>query len=105
MHKWAAISNTVKNRKDYFPEYANVDVVYPPTILKECNTGDSKHIFFCSRLDAPKRIDMLVRAMKHVKSDVKLYIAGTGPERDRFGLRVGGCPGQGGARRFRSATG
>ncbi len=84
MHKWAAISNTVKNRKDYFPEYANVDVVYPPTILKECNTGDSKHIFFCSRLDAPKRIDMLVRAMKLVKSDVKLYIAGTGPERDKL---------------------
>ena len=84
MHRWTAISNTVKNRKDYFPSHAKVDVVYPPTILKDCQAGDTRHIFFCSRLDAPKRIDMLIRAMKHVKSNVELFIAGTGPEKEKL---------------------
>lgn len=84
MKKWAAISNTVKNREDYFPDYADVEVVYPPTIMKDVKYGEYNHIFFCSRLDAPKRIDMLVKAMRLVKSDVKLYIAGTGPEREKL---------------------
>ncbi|MCQ2544288.1 MAG: glycosyltransferase family 4 protein [Lachnospiraceae bacterium] len=84
MKKWAAISSTVKNREDYFPDYADVEVIYPPTIMKDVKYGEYNHIFFCSRLDAPKRIDMLVKAMKLVKSDVKLYIAGTGPEREKL---------------------
>jgi glycosyltransferase involved in cell wall biosynthesis len=37
-----------------------------------------------SRLDSPKRIDMLVRAMKYVRSDVRLLIAGTGPQADEL---------------------
>jgi glycosyltransferase involved in cell wall biosynthesis len=37
-----------------------------------------------SRLDAPKRIDMLIRAMQYVTSDVKLLIAGRGPEREHL---------------------
>lgn len=82
--KWCAISNVVKNRKDYFPVGVNVDVIYPPTILKENTFGDYEYLFMCSRLDSPKRIDMLIRAMKHVKNNVKLYIAGTGPERDKL---------------------
>lgn len=84
MTKWAAISETVKKREDYFPDYADVEVIYPPTILNNIKYGEYNHIFFCSRLDSPKRIDMLVKAMKLVKSDVKLYIAGTGPERENL---------------------
>lgn len=84
MKKWAAISKTVKNREDYFPLNAEVEVIYPPTIMKDVKYGEYKHIFFCSRLDSPKRIDMLVKAMKLAKSDVKLYIAGTGPERENL---------------------
>lgn len=79
-----AISNTVKNRTDYFPSNTEVHVVYPPSKLKNYLTGDYKHIFFVSRLDAPKRIDMLIKAMKYVKSDVKLYIAGTGPQEEQL---------------------
>lgn len=84
MKKWVAISDTVKKREDYFPDYADVEVIYPPTIMKDVKYGEYNHIFFCSRLDSPKRIDMLVKAMKLAKSDVKLYIAGTGPEREKL---------------------
>lgn len=79
-----SISKTVSDRKEYFPENVNVDVVYPPTTLKDYSSGDYNYIFMVSRLDGPKRIDMLIRAMKHVKSNVKLYIAGTGPEKAKL---------------------
>lgn len=79
-----SISKTVCERKEYFPQNVNVNVVYPPTTLKKFSTQDYKYIFMVSRLDAPKRIDMLIRAMKHVKTDVKLYIAGTGPEKEKL---------------------
>lgn len=79
-----AISDTVKKRKDYFPDGVSVKTVYPPTVLKDCAVDKYEYIFMISRLDGPKRIDMLIKAMKHVKSDVKLLIAGTGPEREKL---------------------
>lgn len=82
--KFGAISNTVKNRTDYFPDGAKVQTIYPPTTLKDCSCGEYNYVFMISRLDAPKRIDLLIKAMKHVKSNIKLLIAGTGPERQRL---------------------
>ena len=75
-----AISQTVKNRTDYFPENAQVEVVYPAPALKDYGCGEYDYVFMISRLDAPKRIDILIKAMKYVKSGVKLLIAGTGPQ-------------------------
>ena len=82
--KFYTISQTVKDRKEYFPADSSVDVVYLPSGVDHSREGDYNHIFMISRLDAPKRIDMLVKAMKHVKSDVKLFIAGTGPEKEKL---------------------
>lgn len=79
-----AISETVKRRKEYYPDNTTVEVIYPPSKLTEYSHGDYKYVFMISRLDSPKRIDMLIDAMKFVKSDVKLLIAGTGPEGDRL---------------------
>lgn len=82
--RYYAISDTVKEREDYFPVGVSVKTVYPPTVMRSCSTGKYDYIFMISRLDGPKRIDMLIRAMKHVKSDIRLLIAGTGPERERL---------------------
>ncbi|WP_455437067.1 glycosyltransferase family 4 protein [Hungatella hathewayi] len=79
-----AISNTIKNRTEYFPPSVPVTVIYPPAVLKKISFGDYKYIFIISRLDSPKRIDMLIQAMKWVKSDIKLFIAGTGPEEKKL---------------------
>jgi len=79
-----AISYTVKNRKEYFPNNANVQVIYPPTTNKYFKSEGFNHIFFVSRLDGPKRIDMLIEAMKFVKGEIKLYIAGTGPKENEL---------------------
>ena len=78
--KFYCISKTVKKRVEYFPENSDVEVVYHPSALNYFSCKDYKYVFMVSRLDGPKRIDMLIRAMKHVKSDINLLIAGTGPQ-------------------------
>lgn len=83
--RYFSISQTVKNRRGYFPENASVEVLHlPSTINKTCSCGVGQYIFLVSRLDSAKRIDMLIEAMKYVKSDVKLLIAGTGPEKNKL---------------------
>lgn len=84
MKKYCSISKTVRDRKEYYPEGSEVQVIYPPTTLKQFSSGEYKYIFMISRLDAPKRISKLIEAMKYVKSDIELLIAGTGPERDKL---------------------
>lgn len=84
MKSYYAISETVKRRKDYFPEGVSVTVVYPPISLKKCISKAYNYIFMISRLDAPKRIGYLINAMQYVSSDVRLLIAGTGPEEQRL---------------------
>lgn len=81
---YCAISQTVKERADYFPHGAKIEIIPPPSELKNFRTGEYKHLFIVSRLDAPKRLDMLIRAMQYVKSRIPLYIAGTGPERNKL---------------------
>lgn len=79
-----SISKTVKERAEYFPEKSTVEVVYLPSGNQHTKEGKYDYIFMVSRLDAPKRIDMLIKAMKYVKSDIPLYIAGTGPEKEKL---------------------
>jgi len=92
MKRVYAISKTVKYRKEYYPAGCRADVVYPPTVLKKRGKGGQRHVFTASRLDAPKRIDMLIRAMKYVKSDIPLYIAGDGPKRKEWEALAKGDP-------------
>ncbi len=78
------ISETVKNRTEYFPENAEVKVLYPPSHREKNISKNYDHIFIIGRLDGPKRLDLLIKAMNYVKSDITLYIAGTGPEEDQL---------------------
>ena len=80
INKFFSISDTVKNRFDYFPVNTNVETIYvPPSITDfQCNNYD--YLFTISRLDSPKRIDLLIDSMKYVPSSIKLKIAGTGPQ-------------------------
>lgn len=78
--KYAAISNVVKNRGGYFPKGVPVSVLYPPPRLSGFYCGSVDYLFTVSRLDGPKRIRLLIEAMKYVKSAIPLLIAGTGPD-------------------------
>jgi glycosyltransferase involved in cell wall biosynthesis len=84
IERHAAISGTVMRREGYFPPRTPVTVAYPPASLSGSPAADGapSHLFAVSRLDAPKRFDLLLDAMAKVESDVQLKIAGTGPERE-----------------------
>ena len=88
--RFAAIARTLVERPGYFPPGAEVRVAHPPTSL-DVVPGDAQDAFFTvSRLDAPKRLDLVIDAMRQVRGDVALRIAGTGPEEARLRERAHG---------------
>ena len=83
-----ALSHTVAARAGYFPARVKPRVVHLPSDLApgpeiEPGTGQ-RHLFSASRLDGPKRIDLIVEAMAHVSGETTLIIAGTGPDEQRL---------------------
>jgi glycosyltransferase involved in cell wall biosynthesis len=92
IRRYAAISNNVKNRAGYFPPGVSVMTLYPPSRLSGFRCGSDDYIFTVSRLDAPKRISLLIEAMRCVKADIPLLIAGTGPEDDKLKELAQGDP-------------
>lgn len=78
--KYCTISNTVKHREDYFPEDSKVYVIYPPSYIEGFKCDRFDYLFTISRLDAPKRVDLIIKAMGYIDANIKLKIAGTGPQ-------------------------
>ncbi len=87
-----AISRTVADRPGYFPSSAEVAVVVPPSGLDGLHEGEFGSFFTASRLDDPKRIDLLIRAMQHLPSFVRLRIAGAGPAHTSLWALANGDP-------------
>lgn len=84
IQRYFAISHTVTQRADYFPSGAFVTVLHHPSDLGNALTKVESeyrdYLFTASRLDAPKRIDMMINAFKQVTGDIELRIGGDGPE-------------------------
>lgn len=80
VRRFLAISRTVAERQDYFPEVQPVEVAVPPSGLTPARPRRQDYLFTVSRLDGPKRIDLLIQAMRFVRGDIRLLIAGTGPQ-------------------------
>ena len=78
------MSNNVKKRADYFPLNVQVDVNYPPSKIENFECNEYSYLLTASRLDGPKRINLLVQAMKYIPHNVKLKIVGTGPDEDKL---------------------
>ncbi len=89
---YAAISKNVKKRVGYFPVDVHVSVLYPPPRLTGFHCGSDDYLFTTSRLDGPKRIGLLIEAMRHVKSSIPLLIGGTGPELEKLKALADGDP-------------
>lgn len=79
-----SISKNVQLRDEYFPRNVPVGVIYHPSKVEQYKCKNYDYLFTVSRLDSPKRIDLLIRAMKHVPYDVHFKIAGTGPGEARL---------------------
>ncbi|MBR9829045.1 MAG: glycosyltransferase family 4 protein [Oceanospirillales bacterium] len=89
---YGAISYNVANRRDYFPDGTEVQVVHHPSDLKDIHGGKYTHIFTVSRLDGPKRLDLLIQAFRQLPDDIELRIAGSGPEEKKLKALAEGDP-------------
>ena len=92
MASYTALSKTVARRANYFPAGTQVEVAYPPPRLEGFHCASDDYLFTVSRLDGPKRIGLLIEAMRHVASDIPLLIGGTGPDEQRLRELAQGDP-------------
>lgn len=96
IRRYFCISGTVAARRDYFPPGIRPTVLHHPSDL----TGypaPAPHahpaIFTLSRLDPPKRLDLLIRAYCRANVALPLRIAGSGPDEARLRQIAAGHPG------------
>ena len=105
IQRYLAISENVTRRADYFPTGVPVEVVYHPSHREpepavendQARAGGGMAtpkpvLFTASRLDGPKRLDLLIRAFRRVKADAELHIAGTGPAEAELQRLAAGDP-------------
>lgn len=92
IRRYGAISAAVGERGGYFPPGADVFVAHPPTGLEGLHGGRGRYLFTVSRLDLPKRLELLIAAMGQVSARVDLRIAGTGPDEARLRELAAGDP-------------
>ncbi len=84
-----AISQTIINREDYFLKGSKVECIYPPSSLEEFKNREYSYFFTASRLDTPKRVDLIIEAYKKSNSNIPLKIAGVGKEYNRLKKLIG----------------
>lgn len=76
-----AISRTVRDRRNYFPEPDAVDVIYHPSNLRRFENVGQDYLLTASRLVRDKRVDLLLRAYLAAGIEMPLKIVGQGPQR------------------------
>ncbi|MEM3555939.1 MAG: glycosyltransferase family 4 protein [Candidatus Micrarchaeia archaeon] len=77
------ISNTVKLR-GYLPTGVKAKTIYvPPTSLTN-KSEEYDYLLTVNRLDAPKRVDLSIKAMCYVPKEIKLKVVGDGPLYDEL---------------------
>jgi len=87
IQRFSAISHNLVKRTDYFPENSTVHVIHPPSDVENFKSDgktERDYIFTISRLDQPKRIDLLIEAFKQTSVDIDFRIAGSGPQEQRL---------------------
>ena len=106
--RYSAISRNVTRRADYFPRGVPIKVIHHPSDLPpfaedaqdESSAGKTAsqpapggdYLFTVSRLDGPKRLDLLLRAFVQTDIDLELRIAGTGPMQAELKALAGDDP-------------
>lgn len=82
IQRYVALSRAAARRPGYLPSWVPVEVSHPPSDLDGLHRGPFESLFTVSRLDAPKRIDLLLEAMSLVDRDIRLRIGGVGPDEE-----------------------
>lgn len=76
-----ANSNNVASRLKQYNDLDAKPLYHPPALAGRYKAGEfGDYILSVGRLDGNKRIDLLIRALKHCDKHIRVKIAGRGPE-------------------------
>jgi len=70
----------------------NAEVLYPPVLAQGHYCGAQEYFLLPGRLHRWKRIDLALRAMQHLSSDIPLLIPGSGEDEDHLREVAGNDP-------------
>ncbi|MBW2185840.1 MAG: glycosyltransferase family 4 protein [Deltaproteobacteria bacterium] len=80
-----ANSQNVANRLKHYNQIESTPLYHPPHDSEKLYCAEPyPYIFYPSRLEHLKRQDLIIEAMRHVKSDVRLIIAGVGGKQQDY---------------------
>ena len=88
-----ANSKTVAERLRRYNQIESEPLYHPPPRAKALRAGpQGDYVFYPSRLEAQKRQELLIEAMRHVRTGVRAVLAGSTRERARYEslVRAGG---------------
>ncbi|HET9868166.1 MAG TPA: glycosyltransferase, partial [Nitrospira sp.] len=80
----SAISKTVAKRAEYFHGRKGIKAFYPVSTVVGEASGPGKHYLTYSRLDAPKRINLIIEGYRKARVDRPLLVVGEGPEEQKL---------------------
>ncbi|OHD14695.1 MAG: glycosyltransferase [Spirochaetes bacterium GWD1_27_9] len=76
-------SKNTANRLKKYNDIDGIALYHPPqNYEKLCCRGYENFVFYPSRIEEVKRQRILVESAKYIKNDIKVYIAGIGPEKE-----------------------
>lgn len=74
---------------DLFWQNIEFDVIYPAPLITEFQKPQQgEFVFLPGRLHRWKRVDLVIKAMKYIRSDVKLLLAGVGEDAKQLEIMV-----------------
>ncbi len=83
------ISRNVSARLQRYNGIASTPLYPPPRYAGRYHTGPfGDYALFAGRLDPLKRCDLLVEAFRHVSSEARLVLVGSGPQRENLERQV-----------------
>lgn len=76
-----SISKNVTNRLKKFNNIDSIPLYHPPALIGKYRSNNyGNYILSVGRLDKMKRVDLLIKSLKHCDNSIQAVIAGKGPE-------------------------
>jgi glycosyltransferase involved in cell wall biosynthesis len=80
-----ANSRTVAERLKHYNNIDSEPLYHPPPLAGQLRTGDQgDYVFYPSRLEPQKRQELLIEAMRYVRTPVKVILAGSSGDSKRY---------------------
>lgn len=91
VRKILTIGHEVARRLKHYSRF-DAEVLHPPVLVQGHYCGSQEYFLLPGRLHRWKRVDLVLRAMRHLSGNIPLLIPGTGEDEDYLREVAGGDP-------------